>query len=106
YAVKVATATRQPKELGLGELAQYVTFGASPRGSLNLVHAARALAFLRGRDYVLTQDVHELAKDVLRHRMVLSYQALIEEVTADAILDRVLKAVPWPRIELADEKTA
>ncbi|MFI5267414.1 MAG: ATPase, partial [Chloroflexota bacterium] len=59
-----------------------------------------------GRDYVLAQDVHDVAKDVLRHRLVLSYQALVEDITADAILDRILRAVPWPRLELAEEKTA
>jgi MoxR-like ATPase len=106
YAVKLATATRKPKEHGLAEIEPYISFGASPRGSLNLVHAGQGLALLRGRDYVLAQDVHDVAKDVLRHRLVLSYQALVEDVTADAILGRILKAVPWPRLELADEKTA
>jgi len=68
--------------------------------------AAQALAVLRGREYVLTQDVHTIAKDVLRHRLVLSYQALVEDVSADDILDGILKAVPWPRLELAGEKSA
>ena len=106
YAVKLAAATRRPKEQGMAELQPYISFGASPRGSLNLVHAGQGLALLRGRDYVLAQDVHDVAKDVLRHRLVLSYQALVEDVTADGILDRILKAVPWPRLELAEEETA
>jgi MoxR-like ATPase len=104
YAVALVGATREPKAQGLKELDGYLTFGASPRGSLNLVHGGQGLAFLRGRDYVLAQDIHDVAKDVLRHRLVLSYQALVEEVTADQLLDKILKAVPWPRI--AQEKSA
>ena len=72
-----------PAEVGLGDLARYVSFGASPRASINLILAARALAFIRGRDYVLPQDVTDLALDVLRHRLVLSYEALSDDVTAD-----------------------
>jgi MoxR-like ATPase len=106
YAVRLVLATRRPAEHGLPELADHVAYGASPRGSIGLIHAARALALLRGRRYALPQDVHELAKDVLRHRLVLTYQALADEVTADAILDRVLDAVPMPRIDLAGEAAA
>jgi MoxR-like ATPase len=106
YAVAVVNATRRPRDLKLTEIEPYLSFGASPRGSLNLVHAAQALAVLRGREYVLTQDVHTIAKDVLRHRLVLSYQALVEEVSADDILDRILKTVPWPRLEQATEQSA
>ena len=69
------------------------------------MHAAQALAVLRGREYVLTQDVHTIAKDVLRHRLVLSYQAMVEEVAADDVLDRILKVVPWPRLEV-DQRSA
>jgi MoxR-like ATPase len=100
YAVDVATATREPAQHGLEEIAQYVAFGASPRGPISLVQSARALALLRGRDYVIAQDVEALAKDVLRHRLVLTYQALAEEVTADGILDTVLAAIPLPQIDL------
>ena len=106
YAVALVLATRRPAEHGLGELTRSIAYGASPRGSINLIHAARALALLRGRRYVLPQDVHELAKDVLRHRLVLSYAALAEELTADAILDAVLGAVEMPRIDLAREAAA
>jgi MoxR-like ATPase len=96
YSVRLANATRRPVEVGLGELARYVSFGASPRASINLVLAARALAFVRGRDYVVPQDVTELALDVLRHRLVLSYEALSDDVTADTVLTRVLAALPVP----------
>jgi MoxR-like ATPase len=106
YAVALVLATRRPAEHGLAELARYVAYGASPRGSINLIHAARALALLRGRRYALPQDVHELAKDVLRHRLVLTYEALAESVSADALLDAVLAAVELPRIDLAHEAAA
>ena len=102
YAVDLASATRSPERYGLADLAPYVEFGASPRGSINLVRAARAAALLRGRDYVLPGDVTVLARDVLRHRLVLAYRALAEEVSADEILDEVLAAVPAPHIELAE----
>lgn len=106
YAVALAAATRHPERYGLARHRPHIAFGASPRGSINLVHAARAVALLRGRHYVLPGDVFDLARDVLRHRMVLTYQALAEGVTPDAILDGVLGAVKPPRIELAAEATA
>jgi MoxR-like ATPase len=96
YAVALADATRHPGAHGMGDLTAMVDFGASPRGPIGLVHAARALAMLRGRGYVNGGDVRDLAPDVLRHRIVLSYDALSEGVTADTILDRVLEAVPEP----------
>jgi len=101
YAVALATATRRPEDAGLGDLAGYVSYGASPRGPISVTQAARALALLRGRDYTTVDDVRALAKDALRHRLVLSYQALAEGVTADAVLDRVLDAVPAPEVDLA-----
>ena len=101
YAVAIAAATRNPAEVGLPQLADYVAFGASPRGPIALVQAARALAVVRGRDYVLAQDLQDLAKDALRHRLVLTYQALAEEVGADTILDQVIEKIPVPRIDLA-----
>jgi len=104
YAIALAGATRHPDRVGLGHHVPHISFGSSPRGSINLVHGARALALLRGRNYALPQDVEELAKDVLRHRMVLSYQALAEEVTPDMILESILRAVPVPRIDLSDQK--
>ncbi|MEN3310271.1 MAG: MoxR-like ATPase [Micromonosporaceae bacterium] len=102
YSVRLATATRRPAEVGLGELARYVTFGASPRASINLVLAARALAFIKGRDYALPQDLTSMALDVLRHRLVLSYEALTDDITADAVLTWVLAAVPVPEAPPAE----
>jgi MoxR-like ATPase len=102
YALSIALATRRLTEAGLEELASYVDFGASPRGPINLVLAARALALLRGRRYVLPQDVRELVKDVLRHRMVLSYEALAEGVDADQLLDRVLETIAMPQLTRQD----
>jgi MoxR-like ATPase len=101
YAVALAAATRLPASVGLGELAEFILYGASPRGPISIVQAARALALIRGRDYATTDDVRALAKDALRHRLVLSYQALAEGVTADRILDAVLGAVPVPEVALA-----
>jgi MoxR-like ATPase len=101
YAVAVATATRDPAAHGLPDVKDYIAFGASPRGPISLVQAARALALVRGRDYVLAEDLHALAKDALRHRLVLTYQALAEEVSSDSILDQVVATVPVPAIDLA-----
>lgn len=106
YAVDIATATRDPVPHGLPTLGDYIAFGASPRGPISLVRAARALALLRGRDYVLVEDLHALAKDALRHRLVLTYQALAEEVDVDELLDAVLAAVSVPRIDLAGRTAA
>jgi MoxR-like ATPase len=100
YAVRLVAVTRSPATAGLGELERYVTYGASPRASIALVTGARALAFLRGRDYVLPHDVSELALDVLRHRVVLSYEALADDVDADTIVNRVLGAVRAPDVVL------
>ena len=106
YAVALCDATRHPATYQLPDLAGYIAYGASPRGSINLVAAARALAVLRGRSYCLPQDVQELARDVLRHRLVLTYQALAEQVTPDSLLTAVLTAIPPPRIDLAREQPA
>jgi MoxR-like ATPase len=100
YAVRLVAATRSPGGVGLGDLDRYVTYGASPRATIALVLGGRALAFLRGRDYVLPYDVDELALDVLRHRLVLSYEALADDLDADSILVRVLRAVPSPAVVL------
>jgi MoxR-like ATPase len=96
FAVNLAHATRAPARIGLDDLARYVTYGASPRSSISLVLAGRALAFLRGRDYVVPGDLTDLALDVLRHRLVLSYEALSDDVTADDILQKVLANLPVP----------
>ena len=102
YAVRLVTATRAPGTVGLGELDRYVTYGASPRASIALVLGARALAFLRGRDYALPHDVRELTPDVLRHRIVLSYEALADDVDPDTAIAGVLGAVPVPDVALQD----
>jgi MoxR-like ATPase len=100
YAVKLVSATRTPEEVGLSELTRYLTFGASPRASINLILAARALAFVRGRAYALPQDVRDLALDVIRHRLVLSYEALADNLTGDDLLIRILNAIPLPEVPL------
>ena len=100
YAVKLVGATRQPQGVGLRDLGQYITFGASPRASINLILAAKALAFVRGRPYVLPQDVRDLALDVLRHRLVLSYEALSDNVSSDEVLNRILNRISMPEVPL------
>jgi MoxR-like ATPase len=102
YAVALTAATRDPDKVGLPKVKPFIAFGASPRGSINLVHSARALAVIRGRRYVLPSDVTELARDVLRHRIVPSFSALAEEVSADMILDRIIPAVPAPQLTAAE----
>jgi MoxR-like ATPase len=100
YAVRLVAATRTPGIVGLGELERYVSYGASPRASIALVIGGQALAYLRGRDYVLPHDLGDLALDVLRHRIVLSYEALADAADADAIITRLLGAVPAPDVVL------
>ena len=100
YAVSLAEATRTPAVVGLNDVAGFVEYGASPRGPIALVQSARALALVHGRDYVLGSDVRSLAKDALRHRLVLTYRALAEQVSADDVLDAVLERVSAPPLEL------
>ena len=96
YAVKLAAATRDPVQHGLPELAKFLSFGVSPRGPINLIEGGRALAYLRGRGYVLPQDVIDLVPDVFRHRLVLTYEALAEAITADELVHRFLRKIPAP----------
>jgi MoxR-like ATPase len=103
YALQLATATRRPDEFGLTDLSRFISFGASPRGPISLIHAARGLAVVRGRTYVLVQDLQELIKDALRHRLVLSYEALAERRSADSLLDEVVAAVPVPQLDLSGQ---
>ena len=98
YVVRLVLATRSPQQLGLGDVAQWVSYGASPRASLGLIAAGRAMALLRGRDYVLPQDVLDVAVDVLAHRMVLSYDAIADGVPAAHAVRRVLQTVPLPQV--------
>ncbi|HKX19402.1 MAG TPA: AAA family ATPase [bacterium] len=102
YAVSLVTATRRPQEFGLADLARYVAYGSSPRGSLNLIIGAKALALLRGREYAMPEDVRDLAPEVLRHRLLLSYEALAQDMTPDQLLQRVMDAVPVPRVHIGD----
>ena len=106
YSVNLVTATRQPETAGLDNLKRYILFGASPRASINLIVAARALAFVRGRDYALPQDVLDVALDVIRHRIVLSYEALSDNVSSDQILGKILEAIPLPEVPLREYSTA
>ncbi|HEX9074207.1 MAG TPA: MoxR family ATPase, partial [Anaerolineae bacterium] len=96
FAIRIVTTTRDPKSQGLDDAVPYITYGASPRASINLILTARALAFIRGRDYVLAQDIQDMTMDVLRHRMVLSFEAMSDGITSDMILHRVLDNVQVP----------
>ena len=100
YATYVVAATRSPKDVGLKDLQPYIMFGASPRASINLILAARALAFVRGRTYALPQDVLDMVLDVLRHRLVLSYEALSDNVNGDDLINRILERIPIPSVPL------
>jgi len=96
YAVRLATATREPARFGIPEAAKYIMYGTSPRASINLIVTARALAYVRGREYVLPQDILDMAFDVMRHRLVLSYEAMSDGLTSDTILDRIIKNIALP----------
>ncbi|GIH29127.1 MoxR-like ATPase [Acrocarpospora phusangensis] len=106
YAVRLVYATRTPDRYGLAELTRLLSFGASPRATLGLVAAARALALLRGRDYVLPGDVADLAADVIAHRLVLSFDALAEGISARHLVEQLLKTIPQPRIAPTQEEDA
>nr|MBV0879687.1 MoxR family ATPase [Noviherbaspirillum sp. L7-7A] len=96
YAVRLVAATREPEKLGVRDVAPYLTYGASPRATIGLVECARALAFLRGRNYALPEDMVDIAPDVLRHRLSLSYQALSEGINSDVLIQRIMKHLPAP----------
>jgi MoxR-like ATPase len=102
YAVRIVTATRNPKDVGLQDIEHYIMFGASPRASINLILTGRALAFVRGRNYALPQDVLDMALDVIRHRLVLSYEALSDNVTADDLLKQIFDRIPIPVVPLRE----
>ena len=104
YAVRLVSATRNPAKHGLDELARFITFGASPRATINLTEGTRALAMLRGRSYALPEDMTDLIPDVLRHRLVLSYEALSEGFSADRIVEKIMTRIPQPAKPLAHEK--
>ncbi len=102
YAVTLSNATRRPRDYGLADLAPYISYGSSPRASLNMIVGAKALALIRGREYVLPEDVRDIAPEVMRHRLVLSYEALAGGVTGDQIVARVLDHIPPPRVHIGD----
>lgn len=104
YAVNLATATRDPGIFGLTDLADLIAHGASPRASLGLIAAGRVMAFMRGRSYVLPQDVFDVAPEVMRHRVILSYEALARDLVPDQIVARVLSTVPAPRISPSQDR--
>ena len=106
YAVQLVSATRDPDRHGLKDLARFITFGASPRATINLTEGARALAMLRGRSYALPEDMTDLVPDVLRHRLVLSYEALSEGLTADAVVSKIMAKIAQPAKPLAHEQLA
>ncbi len=105
YAVRLVNATRDPASEGLEHLQPYLDLGGSPRASLALIRGGRALAVIRGRTYVMPEDVHSLFHDVLRHRVVLSYEALAAEVQPDQVLDAIIDAVPQPDVELGSGRS-
>ncbi len=104
YVVRVVMATRKPEQFGMPDVKSWLSFGASPRASLGIIASARALALVRGRDYVIPQDVVEVIPDVLRHRLVLSYDALADEVTADIVINRVMQTVPLPQVNAVPQQ--
>ena len=106
YAVRLAAATRSPEKHGITDLARYIVYGASPRASINLVIAGRALAFVRGRSYVIPQDVIDVVHDVMRHRIIPSYEALSDGVSTDAIIQKVMQAIPAPAQALQSHAAA
>jgi MoxR-like ATPase len=98
YVVRVVTATRQPEKFGMPDAKAWIAYGASPRASLGIIAASRALALVRGRDYVVPQDVVEVIPDVLRHRLVLTYDALADEISAETVINRILQTVGLPQV--------
>ncbi len=106
YAVKLVSATRTPEKHGLKDLARFITFGASPRATIGLVEGARALAMLRGRSYALPEDMSDLVPDVLRHRVVLSYEGLSEGLDSDSLIAKIMKQIAPPARPLEHEKRA
>jgi MoxR-like ATPase len=101
YAVRLVSATRRPAQYGLADLAKYLSFGASPRATIGLIEGARALAFMRGRSYALPEDMTGLVADVMRHRIVLSYEALADGMSPDRLIQRVMQKIPVPEKPLA-----
>ena len=104
YVVRVVTATRRPEQFGMPDVKAWVAFGASPRASLGIIAAARALALVRGRDYVVPQDVIDVIPDVLRHRLVLTYDALADDVKPEIVINRILQTVALPQVNAVPQQ--
>ncbi|HYQ35037.1 MAG TPA: MoxR family ATPase, partial [Mycobacterium sp.] len=104
YVVRVVMATRYPEQLGMNDVKTWVSFGASPRASLGIIAGARSLALVRGRDYVIPQDVVEVIPDVLRHRLVLTYDALADEISPEIVINRVLQTVALPQVNAVPQQ--
>ena len=104
YVVRAVTATRRPEQFGMPDVRAWVAYGASPRASLGIIAAARALALVRGRDYVVPQDVIEVVPDVLRHRLVLTYDALADEISPETVINRILQTVALPQVNAAPQQ--
>ncbi|WP_422747495.1 AAA family ATPase [Mycobacterium sp. WMMD1722] len=98
YVVRIVTATREPEKFGMPDAKAWIAYGASPRASLGIIAASRALALVRGRDYVIPQDVVEVIPDVLRHRLVLTYDALADEVSSETVINRIMQTVALPQV--------
>jgi MoxR-like ATPase len=106
HAVRLAAATREPARFGIPDIARFILYGASPRASINMIIAARALAFVRGRSYVIPQDVTDIVPDVLRHRIIPSYEALSDGMSTDAMIQTIMAAIPAPAQPLQSHVTA
>jgi MoxR-like ATPase len=104
YVVRVVTATRHPEQLGMNDVKSWISFGASPRASLGIIAASRSLALVRGRDYVIPQDIVEVIPDVLRHRLVLTYDALADEISAEIVINRILQTVGMPQVNAVPQQ--
>jgi MoxR-like ATPase len=104
YVVRVVTATRHPEQLGMNDVKSWISFGASPRASLGIIAASRSLALVRGRDYVIPQDIVEVIPDVLRHRLVLTYDALADEISSEIVINRVLQTIGMPQVNAVPQQ--
>jgi MoxR-like ATPase len=105
YVVRIVTATREPEKFGMPDAKAWIAYGASPRASLGIIAASRALALIRGRDYVIPQDVVEVIPDVLRHRLVLTYDALADEITSETVISRIMQTVALPQVNAIPQQS-
>jgi MoxR-like ATPase len=104
YVVRIVTATRRADQFGMNDVKSWIAFGASPRASLGIIAAARSLALVRGRDYVIPQDVIEVIPDVLRHRLVLTYDALADDISPETVINRIMQTVAMPQVNAVPQQ--